>query len=151
MKTELWVSTAARPDRSELGTDWQRIGTLNGPREYDLWRIVEAYLGLRPAGLDSFISFYADADPKSPWYQELVSSYPSVAHGKGLANLDARFWIALRWMVEPVPRILFATKPARLANPKRSVPPTTRSTVPLGIALRAAPQGFFEVVAELRV
>jgi hypothetical protein len=150
MSTQLWVSTAADPDRSKLGDEWSPAGELAEGRESDLWRVVQGYLGLRSPSRLRKVQFYADLDPATAGYQQLLQLDPELA-GPRTAAPGAAFWLALRWEGPP-PGIFFAARQARLAvlqrRPPERHPGLRRPVQPVGMEVVAGPAGMFTKVTE---
>jgi hypothetical protein len=148
MATQVWISTSNDPDRDDLGPEWRHAGDLDEHRETELWKVVQAYLGFRTFPPRQSVEFYADLDPDSSGYQELLTAQPGLPHQGGLAGLRSRFWLALRWEGPPV-RILFATQQARLAPLKRRPPEPhpglLKRPAQVGMRLQAPRGGFFDV------
>lgn len=140
----MWISEAVNPDRSALGSEWQRVGSLDEHRETELWRVVQAHLGHRASSRARSLQAYVDVDPDSDGGQRLSTA--STGLSDGIAG-TGEFWLALQWAGPPL-RTFFSTQPARVAQlarrPPELHPGLVHRVIPVGMQLRAGAGGFFD-------
>lgn len=144
MPTEVWISTSDHPDMSTLGPEWLHAGHLDSSRETELWKVVQAHLGLRNTPARPTVEFYVDLIVGSDGHHGLLNVLPEGR--RDLNGSRMRTWLALRWGGPPE-RTLFATDQAELAPLRRRPPephPGLRPTPqPVGLRLTHGGGRFF--------
>ena len=76
MPTEVWISTSDHPDMSTLGPEWLHAGHLDSSRETELWKVVQAHLGLRNTPARPTVEFYVDLIVGSDGHHGLLNVLP---------------------------------------------------------------------------
>jgi hypothetical protein len=150
MRVLVWVSDFAQPDMVKLDEpEWRKIGTLDGHREVEVWKVVQGYLGLRAGTSRRSAEFYADVDQDNPWYQQLSDKYLDVSRGTGLGGAGDSFWLALELV--DAHRLLISVRRATIGpmgrRPPEPHPGLLKPGVPVGFRLVAGDRGIFNSVS----
>jgi hypothetical protein len=147
MSRRVWISAAESPDLNVgpngLGPDWQLVGDVDMGEEPDLQRALKKSPRYK-------VDFYLDADPTSPWVEDLVARYPGLAHGMGVGDANDQFWLAIDVPFDQS-RYVVTRRWARLASmerrPRESHPGRLVRTVPVGVRIAADGDGMFRTVS----